>query len=282
MFNGTEYKAGIYSFDPLTNKSTTLLNNYFGYYWPGLDDLFVDSKGDIWFSSDGKTLFLSFIQFLALTKLQITDYAYFIGITDTPPQFKVGTFRFRPSTGAVTLIDDTMAQPNGVAISPPRAFIPSQPTNLTSPMIPSTTDFTSRKVYISDTGAFGGSIVPPRHIDYNTTGFRTIYSFDLSENGNTIGNRKPIYLSPNYIPDGLKVAGNGWVVTAAGKGVDVTDEEGTLLVRVQTNFTVNNFAWSGKKVAGDEGRGVNYTTLWLTGQGGVSRVNWALEGQELY
>lgn len=122
----------------------------------------------------------------------------------------------------------------------------------------------------------------PVLFNYNTTGARTIYAFDMSKSGNSIMNRRPIYLAPNYAADGLKVAGNGYVVAATGKGVDVLDEEGTLLVRVQTNFTVNNFAWSGVPVLGDRGRGVNYTTLWLAGPGGLSRVRWALEGQELY
>lgn len=78
------------------------------------------------------------------------------------------------------------------------------------------------------------------------------------------------------------MAANGFVVAATGMGVDVLDEEGTLLVRVQTNFTVNNFAWSGQPDPRDPGRGKNYTTLWLVGAGGFSRVQWALAGQELY
>lgn len=69
----------------------------------------------------------------------------------------------------------------------------------------------------------------------------------------------------------MKVAANGYVVTATGRGVDVLDEVGTLLVRVQTNFTVNNFVWGGPQL--DE--------LWLTGSGGVARAKWGLKGQVL-
>lgn len=64
---------------------------------------------------------------------------------------------------------------------------------------------------------------------------------------------------------------NGYVVTATGNGVDVMDDKGQLLVRVQTNYTVQNFAWTGS----------DYKTLWLTGNGGISRVEWNLQGQEL-
>lgn len=49
------------------------------------------------------------------------------------------------------------------------------------------------------------------------------------------------------------------------------DSTGQLLVTVQTNYTVNNFAWAGPELK----------TLWLTGSGGVSRVDWELAGQEL-
>lgn len=38
------------------------------------------------------------------------------------------------------------------------------------------------------------------------------------------------------------------MVTAAGQGVDVLDERGTLLVRVRTSFPVQNFAWAGREI----------------------------------
>jgi hypothetical protein len=60
-------------------------------------------------------------------------------------------------------------------------------------------------------------------------------------------------------------------VTGAGKGVDVLGEDGTLLVRVQTNFTVQNFAWTGSC----------FEDLGIVGNGGAARVKWNLLGQEL-
>lgn len=47
---GGEQRVGIRTMDPKTNKTTTILNNYFGYYFTTIDDLFVDYKGDIWFT----------------------------------------------------------------------------------------------------------------------------------------------------------------------------------------------------------------------------------------
>lgn len=61
------------------------------------------------------------------------------------------------------------------------------------------------------------------------------------------------------------------MLAATGTGVDVLDPVGVLVARVQTNYTVVNFAWAGEEL--DE--------LWLVGQGGVSRVRWNLKGQDL-
>lgn len=60
---GTEQRAGIRTLDPYTNKTTTLLNNYFGWYFNTVDDLFVDSHGDVWFTDPGTaSSFLHFEQ----------------------------------------------------------------------------------------------------------------------------------------------------------------------------------------------------------------------------
>lgn len=53
--------------------------------------------------------------------------------------------------------------------------------------------------------------------------------------------------------------------------MDILDSDGALLVRIQTNYTVQNFAWTGSELK----------TLWIMGNGGVSRVEWGLKGQVL-
>lgn len=73
------------------------------------------------------------------------------------------------------------------------------------------------------------------------------------------------------MPDGLKVAQNGYILTGAGNGVDVLDPFGQLLLTIQTNYTVQNFAWTGPELK----------TLWLMGNGGISKVDWELAGQRL-
>ncbi|MCJ1261832.1 hypothetical protein MMC22_001700 [Lobaria immixta] len=218
---GTEQRVGLRTVNPETNKSTTLLNNYLGYYFNMVDDLVVSANGDIWFTDP--------------------QYSWFAGATDTAPQLEPATYRFRPSTGAVNLVEDSLIQPNGIAISP-----------------------SGKTLYISDTGASTGR-------PFNATGKRSIYAYTICDKGASLLNKRAIYLSPDLIPDGLKVAQNGYVVTATGAGVDVLDEDGTLLVRVQTNFVVHNFAWTGRDLK----------TLWLVGLGGIGTVNWNLQGQKL-
>jgi len=97
-------------------------------------------------------------------------------------------------------------------------------------------------MYISDTGAVNG-IIDPRLPQFpgasmNATGPRFLYKFDITDNGTNLANKRPIYLAQDWVPDGVKVAANGMVLTATGPGVDVLNEYGTLLMRVQTNFTV--------------------------------------------
>ncbi|KAF2101086.1 calcium-dependent phosphotriesterase [Rhizodiscina lignyota] len=228
---GGEQRVGIRMMDPYTNKTTVLLNNYYGYYFTTIDDLIVDAKGDIWFTDP--------------------YYAWFNKLTDEAPQLPSATWRFRPSTGAASIVEDTLFLPNGITQSPD-----------------------GQHIYISDTGASSGDFarVPPQDnlggTTWNQTTAHTVYKYDVIDNGMGITNKRPIYLAQDWIPDGLKCAANGYVLTGAGFGIDVLDQYGTLLVRIQTNYTVQNFVWTGPDL----------TELWMMGNGGVSRVKWNLAG----
>lgn len=61
------------------------------------------------------------------------------------------------------------------------------------------------------------------------------------------------------------------MLTGSGHGVDILDDVGQLLIRIQTNYTVQNFAWTGE----------NLKTLWMTGQYGISKVEFNITGQGL-
>ncbi|RMZ44632.1 lactonohydrolase [Aspergillus flavus] len=229
---GSEQRISLRTLDPETNKSVTLINNYFGYYFNTIDDLAVHPKtGDIWFTDP--------------------QYSWFNALTDTPPQLPSASYRYNASSGAVFVIDDSIGQPNGIAFSPGGSV-----------------------VYITDTAAVSAPVDPqyghPGSI-FNATQRRTVYAFDVSEDGTSAYNKRPIYMASGFVPDGLKVAANGYIVAGVGRGVDVLDPSGQLLLTIQTNYTVQNFAWTGPELK----------TLWLMGNGGISKVEWQLEGQEL-
>ena len=52
--NGRSFQPGLYALDPKTGKSRTLLNNYYGYYFSSVDDIDIDSAGQIWFTNNSK------------------------------------------------------------------------------------------------------------------------------------------------------------------------------------------------------------------------------------
>ena len=165
------------------------------------------------------------------------------------PQLGTASYRFRPSTGAVNIIEDTLDQPNGIAFSPD-----------------------GKTLYLSDTAAISPVIVQSYgmlgYMNFNITSKHTVYAFDVSSSGNSISNKRPIYLSKQWIPDGLKVARNGYILTGTSGGVDILDEEGTILATIKTNYTAVNLNWSGK----------NFETLWIVGVGGVSEITLNLPG----
>ncbi|KAG2167825.1 hypothetical protein JADG_007564 [Aureobasidium aubasidani] len=204
---GTEQRPGIIVLDPTSNKTTIFLNNYFGFYFNGLDNLFVDSHGDIWFTDP--------------------DYAWNGNRTDTPPQLHAQTYH-------------SLGQPNGIAISPD-----------------------AKNVYICDTIAGSGTISPHypnvHSLPYDQTAKQTVYKYDIvdADAAPALINKRPFYYSQEWVPDGLKVAANGFVVAGVGMGVDVIDRTGSLVLQIRTHYIVQNFAWVGEDL----------TEFWLDGSG---------------
>lgn len=234
---GPEQRPGIVLLDPWSYKTTTILDNYFGLAFTDCDDVIVDPiTGFVWFT--------------------VPYYSWWLEVADIAPQLKSATYRFDPATGSTVVVNDEMRSPNGIALSPDR-----------------------RHLYISDTAAAGLSApisldVPSPGISgilFNNTGKRTIYKFDLVDDGRAIINKRPIHYDViGTVPDGLKVARNGYVVTASGNGLSVMDQYGDMILRVQTNFTANNFIWTDAD---------DYREVWIVGQGGIARVKWNLQGQ---
>lgn len=227
----TEQRVSLRILDPNTNSSTVILNNYFGSWFNCMDDVVIHRDTGYVFFTD-------------------PQYSWFNDLTDEAPLLPSASYRFDPNTGATFLIDDTLIQPNGIAFDP-----------------------AGETLYISDTGANTGSVAPtgPHSATYNATGHATIYAWDVTNNGTRISNKRAFYLASSWVPDGLKVSREGLVLTATGNGVDVLDDVGQLIMRIQTNYTVQNMQFVGTSLK----------ELWCMGQGGISRIRWNIQGQEL-
>lgn len=123
---------GIYRLDPYTGQVTTLLNNYYGKLFNSPNDLWIDSRGDVWFTDSW--------------------YGYAINVTSYPV-LAPATYRFRPSTGSVNIVEDTLQQPNGIGVSPD-----------------------GRTMYLTDTGFTDFTNPPPPNVlpkySYNPLGAR--------------------------------------------------------------------------------------------------------------
>jgi sugar lactone lactonase YvrE len=106
---------------------------------------------------------------------------------------------------------------------------------------------------------------------FNQLGPRTVYKFDIVDDGTNLCCKRPFYYSQDWLPDGIKEARNGMVLMATGNGVDVVDCYGQLILRIQTDFSVQNFAWAGSELK----------DLWIVGKREISRLKWELLGSEL-
>ncbi|KAI9890313.1 MAG: hypothetical protein M1814_004223 [Vezdaea aestivalis] len=239
--NGLVQRPGIARMDPSTLKVEWLLNTYYGFNFAGPNDLVVDKNGDIWFTD--------------------TDYSYVIGTSPSERQIQLATYRFRPSTGEVRMVEDTLDHPNGINVSP-----------------------NGKTLYITDSGlerigpatrGQGDFYLYPIKIDFVASGKRNIYAYDVNDSPNSpyLTNKRVIFQSIEGAPDGLKVAANGFLVVASGLsfGVDILDPAGGLIARIQAKHPVENIAWSGKDLK----------TLWLVGIGGITRVQFDLAGPKL-
>ena len=215
---------GIYMLDPLTNEVTTLVNNYFGTLLNSPNDLFIDSRGDIFFTDSW--------------------YGYAINVTDYP-RLPAVTWRFRPSTGSLNIVENTLQQPNGIAISPD-----------------------GKTMYLSDTGITNFANAPPNVLPrytFNPLGGKAVYAFDINfaPPGNYLTNGRPIWLAEEFADDGFHVSREGDVMGAAGNGVDVLSAFGELVLRIEVPGTINNFQFAGP----------NRDEIWLFGSGGIFRLS---------
>ena len=214
---------GIYRLDPYTGEVVTLVNNYYGQLLNSPNDLFIDSRGDIFFTDSW--------------------YGYAINVTKYPV-LSPASWRFRPSTGQLSIVENTLGQPNGIGISPD-----------------------GRTMYISDTGITNFDNVPadqvPRY-NINPFGGKALYAFDINfaPPGNYLTSKRPIWLAETFADDGFHVSREGYLLGAAGAGVDVLSEFGELIMRVEVGGSINNLQFAGP----------DRRELWCFGPSGIWRI----------
>lgn len=218
--------------DPLTRQATTLANNYYGQKFGGPDDLAIDpATGDVFFTDNWSALSNR--------------------LTDELPVTGQATYRWRRATGAVSIVETSITEPNGIGIDP-----------------------TGNTLYITDTGIVDFNLTlsaPSPGYSIDARGPKSVYAFDLVDSpaGKYLVNKRVIWYPEQLVDDGFHVAADGTLVGAAGYSVDVLSPYGELLVKIQTDFYVVNVQFAGKEL--DE--------LWLFGIGKISKVKWNLKGQ---
>lgn len=243
---GLKQRPGIVRVDPKTYKAEWLLNNYHGFSFGGLNDLTVDSVGDIWFTD--------------------SDYAWGLNLAPESPQIQLATYRFRPSTGEVSVVDSTLQHPNGITFSRDGKTLFVTDSGLETVGVPGT-----------DNQGPGNFYNYPIRIEFTSTNARNLYAWDVERPDGPSGvpiisGKRNIFQSLEGSPDGIKIADNGYLVVASGLslGVDILTARGSVIARIQTNHPVENIAFAGEDLK----------TLYLVGIGGVSKVEWNLAGPD--
>ncbi|KZF20179.1 lactonohydrolase [Xylona heveae TC161] len=239
---GVQQRPGVVRVNPSTLEAEWLVNNYYGFFYGGLNDLTVDRFGDVWFTD--------------------SDYALGLGVSNMSNQNQLATYRFTPSTGETVVVEDTLAHPNGITFSRDGKTL-------------YITDSGLETVGPDASKGAGNFYDYPIRIYFTSTNKRNVYAFDVNRtpsNGVYLSNKRSIFQSLEGSPDGIKVAANGYIVIGAGlsNGADIVDENGSVLARIQTNHPVENICWTGPELK----------TLYLVGIGGITRVDWDLAGPD--
>ncbi|MEY4779910.1 MAG: hypothetical protein RLZZ607_1223 [Pseudomonadota bacterium] len=170
---------------------TVLVDRFQGKRLNSPNDVVVHSDGSIWFTDPTYGI--------------MSDYE---GYRATPEQPVHGVYRIDPS-GAVTLVADDFAQPNGLVFSPDES-----------------------KLYIADS-AYSHDPSAPRHIRV----------FDVK--AGKLSNARVFAEIDAGLPDGIRVDVEGNIWSSAGDGVHCFAPDGTRLGKIFVPETVANLTFGG-------------------------------------
>ncbi|KAF9463466.1 calcium-dependent phosphotriesterase [Collybia nuda] len=150
-------------------------------------------------------------------KIFFTDVTYGFLLNFRPnPLMPNQVYRLDPDTGAVRVVATDFDKCNGVAF---------------------TED--GKTAYVADSGALAG------FLGNNQTEPATIYAFDVDEQTHAFKNRRVFAFVDTGIPDGIQVDLKGNVYSGCGDGVQVWNDEGTLLGKFFLGTVSANMVFAG-------------------------------------
>ncbi|WXC60180.1 hypothetical protein SNK03_006041 [Fusarium graminearum] len=193
---GEDVPSALYLMNPEKPYNTTILvNNYFGRQFNSLNDVSVNPRnGHIYFTD--------------------TMYGYWQHFRPEPG-LRNQVYRLDPDTGALAVVADGFAAPNGITFSPD-----------------------GRYAYITDTGLSNGLF------GVNPTNPASIYRFDIQKDGSW-DNRKTFAYVGSRLPDGIHCDSKGNVYAGCGDGVHVWNPSGKLIGKIYTGMNAANFQLAG-------------------------------------
>jgi gluconolactonase len=160
-------------------------------------------------------------------------YAAILG-NESAAELRPTVYYYNISSKSLRAIEEDLQLPNGIATSADNTVL-----------------------YIADSGALckpiGQPTVPSRH--------HSVYAYDIVGPGQ-IRNKRLLYVSDLWVPDGLKVAASGNLYSAAGIFVDIVSPEGDLLGKIRLPGIVANLVFAGPK----------YDQMWIVGISGIYRA----------
>jgi sugar lactone lactonase YvrE len=166
--------------------------------------------------------------------LWFTDppYAQIMG-NDSTAELRPNVYFYNLTSHVLRAVEEDLQLPNGLAFSP-----------------------NGKLLYLADSGALCQPIGQPTVSDRH----RSIYAYDII-NG-LLSNRRLVYITDFWVPDGIKVSRQGNIYAAAGVFVDVVSPEGELLGKIRCGGSMQNLQFAGKDL----------NELWIVGIGGVYRT----------
>ena len=175
---------------------TVLASHFDGKRLNSPNDVVVRSDGSVWF----------------------TDPTYGIDSDyegDAAPS-EIGAshvYRIDPQTGAVTLVIDDLAKPNGIGFSPDESLL-----------------------YVADTGRTHDPAHQPK-----------IRAYPVSGDGKSVGEGKVFVTCDNGLFDGFRVDTKGHIWSSAGDSVHCFAPDGTLIGKILVPEVVANVCFGGRK-----------------------------------